>query len=48
MLCAHHSIADGLSLSYLVRDLLRALAAEPVTLNPETASLEYIRSLVSS
>jgi NRPS condensation-like uncharacterized protein len=44
ILCAHHAIADGLSLSFLVRDLLRALAGEPVTLNPETASLEHLVS----
>jgi NRPS condensation-like uncharacterized protein len=44
ILCAHHAIADGLSLSFLVRDLLRALAGEPVALNPETGSLEHLVS----
>ena len=42
ILCAHHAIADGLSLSYLVRDLLRTLVGEPVTLNFETAPLEHL------
>jgi hypothetical protein len=28
ILCAHHAIADGLSLSFLMRDLLRLLAKE--------------------
>jgi NRPS condensation-like uncharacterized protein len=44
ILCAHHAIADGLSLSYLVRDLLPALAGETVALDPETASLEHLVS----
>ena len=42
ILCAHHSIADGLSLTYLVRDLLRLMAGEPVLSDPRTASLESL------
>jgi NRPS condensation-like uncharacterized protein len=44
VLCAHHAIADGLSLSFLVRDLLRALAGEAVELSRETASLDHLVS----
>jgi NRPS condensation-like uncharacterized protein len=40
ILCVHHSIADGLSLAILIREILRALAGETVRLNPETASTE--------
>jgi hypothetical protein len=42
ILCAHHSIADGLSLSFLMRDVLRAFASEPVLLSRETASIEHL------
>jgi hypothetical protein len=42
ILCVHHSIADGLALSFLMRDVLRAFASEPVRLNTETASIEHL------
>jgi NRPS condensation-like uncharacterized protein len=42
ILCVHHSIADGLALSFLMRDVLRALAGEPVRLSTETASIEHL------
>jgi NRPS condensation-like uncharacterized protein len=42
ILCVHHSIADGLALSFLIRDVLRAFACEPVRLNTETASIEHL------
>ena len=42
ILCVHHSIADGLALSFLMRDVLRAFACEPVRLNTETASIEHL------
>ena len=42
ILCAHHSIADGLALSFLMRDVLRAIAGEPVRLSTETASIEHL------
>jgi NRPS condensation-like uncharacterized protein len=42
ILCAHHTIADGLSLSFLMRDLLRTLGGETVVLSPVTASLEQM------
>ena len=44
ILCAHHSIADGLALSFLMRDVLRAIAGEPVRLSTETASIEHLLS----
>jgi hypothetical protein len=40
ILSVHHSIADGRSLAFLMRDLLRVFAGEPVTLSRETASLD--------
>jgi NRPS condensation-like uncharacterized protein len=42
ILCVHHSIADGLALSLLMRDVLRAFAGEPVRLSAETASIEHL------
>src|ERR1700686_1946521 len=42
ILCAHHSIADGLALCFLMRDVLRAFAGEPVRLSTETASIENL------
>ena len=42
ILCVHHSIADGLALSVLMRDVLRAFAGEPVRLSAETASIEHL------
>jgi hypothetical protein len=42
ILCVHHSIADGLALSFVMRDVLRAFASEPVRLNTETASIEHL------
>jgi NRPS condensation-like uncharacterized protein len=42
ILCVHHSIADGLALSFLMRDVLRAFASEPVRLSTETASIEHL------
>src|SRR5215813_1438471 len=41
-LCAHHSVADGLSLTFLMRDVLRAFAGEPVRLREETTSLDRL------
>jgi NRPS condensation-like uncharacterized protein len=40
VLCVHHSIADGLALSFLMRDVLRVFAGESVRLSAETASIE--------
>jgi NRPS condensation-like uncharacterized protein len=42
ILCVHHSIADGLALSFLMRDVLRTLAGQPVRLSTETASIEQL------
>jgi hypothetical protein len=42
ILCVHHSIADGLALSFLMRDVLRAFAGEAVQLSAETASMEHL------
>jgi hypothetical protein len=42
ILCAHHSIADGLSLTYFFRDLLRAVAGETVILKQEGSDLEHL------
>jgi NRPS condensation-like uncharacterized protein len=42
ILCMHHSIADGLALCFLMRDVLRAFAGEPVRLSSETASIEHL------
>ena len=42
ILCAHHSMADGLALSFLMRDVLRAFAGQPVRLSTETASVEHL------
>src|SRR5258708_11823958 len=42
ILCAHHSIADGLALSFLMRDVLRAIAGEPFLLSTDTASIEHL------
>ena len=42
ILCVHHSIADGLALSFLMRDVLRAFAGEAVRLSTETASIEHL------
>ena len=42
ILCVHHSIADGLALSFLMRDVLRAFAGELVRLSAETASIEHL------
>jgi NRPS condensation-like uncharacterized protein len=42
ILCVHHSIADGLSLSFLMRDVLRTFANESVQRNTETASIERL------
>jgi NRPS condensation-like uncharacterized protein len=48
ILCVHHSIADGLALTFLMRDVLRAFAGEPVRLSAETASLEHLIAARSS
>ncbi|MGI4748878.1 MAG: phthiocerol/phthiodiolone dimycocerosyl transferase family protein [Janthinobacterium lividum] len=49
ILCAHHSIADGLSLTYLIRDLLKAVVGETVELRREDRNLEdIVRSSVES
>src|ERR1700736_68316 len=42
ILCAHHSIADGLALCFLMRDVLRTFAGEPVRLSTETPSIEHL------
>src|SRR5262249_48169176 len=42
ILCVHHSIADGLSLTFLMRDVLRVFAGEPVRLSAETATVEHL------
>jgi NRPS condensation-like uncharacterized protein len=42
ILCAHHSVADGLALCFLMRDVLRALAGELVQLSTETAPIEHL------
>jgi NRPS condensation-like uncharacterized protein len=42
ILSVHHAIADGLALSFLMRDVLRAFAGEPVRLSTETASIEHL------
>jgi hypothetical protein len=42
ILSVHHSIADGLALSYLMRDVLRAYAGESVRLSTETAAVERL------
>ena len=42
ILCVHHSIADGLALSFLIRDVLRAFAGQRVRLSTETASIEHL------
>src|SRR6266436_5027671 len=42
ILCVHHSVADGLALSFLMRDVLRVFAGEPVRLSTETASIEHL------
>src|SRR5260221_12061314 len=41
ILCVHHSVADALALSFLMRDVLRAFAGEPVRLSAETACIEH-------
>lgn len=40
VLTAHHSVADGISLTYLFRDLLQSLARRPLTALPVPASHE--------
>jgi NRPS condensation-like uncharacterized protein len=42
ILCVHHSVADGLALCFLTREVLRAFAGEPVRLSTETASIEQL------
>jgi hypothetical protein len=42
ILCVHHSIADGLSVSFLMRDVLRAFAGERVRVSAENASVERL------
>jgi len=42
ILCVHHSIADALALSFLMRDVLRGFAGEPVRLSAETACVEHL------
>jgi hypothetical protein len=42
ILCVHHCIADGLALCFLMRDVLRAFAGEPVRLSTETVSIEHL------
>src|ERR1700730_1171272 len=42
ILCAHHSMADGLALSVLMRDVLRAFAGERVRVSAETASIQHL------
>jgi NRPS condensation-like uncharacterized protein len=42
ILMAHHSIADGLSIAFVIRDLLQALSGDPIELLPVIASHEEI------
>jgi NRPS condensation-like uncharacterized protein len=42
ILCVHHSIADGLALSFVLRNLLRALAGEAIRVDIETKSTEQL------
>jgi len=45
ILTAHHSIADGLSLSFAIRDTLRALSGEPLDPLPVRLSQEELLGL---
>lgn len=45
VLVAHHAIADGLSLTSLLGDLLRAVAGETLMRNEETRALEHLIEL---
>jgi NRPS condensation-like uncharacterized protein len=42
ILVAHHSVADGMSLVFLLRDLLKALSGQPLTRYPFPRSLDEI------
>lgn len=42
ILCAHHAIADGLSLTSLMHDLLRVMAGEQVTRSQATMSADEL------
>jgi NRPS condensation-like uncharacterized protein len=48
ILSVHHSVADGLALSFLLRDLLRTFAGEAVRLSTETASTEHLIAATDS
>ena len=45
ILTAHHSIADGLSLTYAIRDLLCALSGKTLEPLPPTSPLELLAEL---
>jgi NRPS condensation-like uncharacterized protein len=42
ILVAHHAIADGLSLTFLLGDVLRALSGQTLTLSQESAAVERL------
>jgi hypothetical protein len=42
VLVAHHSIGDGLSLTFLLGDLLRAMAGQPLVRSQETMAVERL------
>ena len=47
ILVAHHAIADGMSLVYLVRDVLRALGAAPLEVLPTPPSQDDLLALAN-
>jgi hypothetical protein len=48
ILTAHHSISDGLSLSYIMRDLLTALSGRTLTPFPFPASIDELLGLTDA
>jgi hypothetical protein len=48
ILVAHHSIADGLSIAFVIRDLLQALSGNPIDLLPVLPAHEEILGVIRS
>jgi hypothetical protein len=48
ILVAHHSIADGLSIAFVIRDLLQALSGHPIDLLPVLPAHEEILGVTRS
>lgn len=48
ILAAHHSIADGLSIAFVIRDLLQALSGDPIGLLPLLPAHEELLGITES